>query len=53
MHLSDLKDVFVRVPWWAMDKRPAEISKINRRRQAHNLKPGPSQDKTNANREAN
>lgn len=53
MHLTDLKDVFVRVPWWAMDERPVEISKINRRRQAHNLKPGPPQDKKNINREVN
>ncbi|MDD3364031.1 MAG: spore germination protein, partial [Syntrophomonas sp.] len=41
LHLTDLKDVLVRAPWWAMDERPAGISKINRRRQALNLKPAP------------
>jgi spore germination protein KA len=31
---ANLKDLFTRVPWWAMDKRPAGISRLNRRRQA-------------------
>lgn len=41
LHLKDWKDVFIRVPWWAMDERPAEISAINRRRQAPGMKPAP------------
>lgn len=40
-HPGDLKDVAVRAPWWAMDRRPAETGKINRRRQAPGLKPSP------------
>lgn len=39
LHLSNLKDILIRAPWWAMDDRPAGISKLNRRRQAMNLKP--------------
>jgi len=51
VHLSDLKDVLVRAPWWAMDERPAEVSKINRRRQAPNLKPKPPQDEKDQKKE--
>lgn len=40
-HAGDLKDVVVRAPWWAMDKRPAETAKVNPRRQARGLKPSP------------
>lgn len=47
LHLSDLKDVFVRVPWWAMDERPVEIAKSNRRRQAPGMKPGPPDKDSN------
>ncbi|GBF34545.1 spore germination protein GerKA [Desulfocucumis palustris] len=39
LHPRDLKDVLMRVPWWAMDERPAETAKQNRRRQAPGLKP--------------
>ena len=42
LHMSDLKDVLVRAPWWAMDNRPVETAKLNRRRQARNLKPSVS-----------
>lgn len=41
LHLRDFKDVFLRVPWWKMDERPTEVSRINRRRQVPNLKPVP------------
>lgn len=39
---SDLKDVFVRVPLWAMKTRPRTIEYANRRRQGDSLKPQPS-----------
>ncbi|MDD4170271.1 MAG: spore germination protein [Desulfotomaculaceae bacterium] len=39
LQTGDLKDVLVRVPWWAMKTRPAELVKRNRRRQAGDLKP--------------
>lgn len=41
LHVSDLKDVLIRAPWWAMDKRPTEVGKVNPRRQAPGLKPSP------------
>ena len=41
LHLSDMKDVAIRAPWWAMGRRPAEISSKNRRRQSPELKPSP------------
>ncbi|HBV98979.1 MAG TPA: spore germination protein [Desulfotomaculum sp.] len=41
LHLSDMKDVAIRAPWWAMDRRPVEISSKNRRRQSPGLKPSP------------
>lgn len=41
LHLSDLRDVFIRAPWWAMDERPVEMNKLNRRRQGRNQKPVP------------
>lgn len=37
----DLKDVFIRVPIWAMDKRPRAISVIDVERQTKGLKPQP------------
>ncbi len=39
LHPGNLKDVLVRAPWWAMDNRPIETAKLNRRRQARGLKP--------------
>ncbi|MFZ5649784.1 MAG: spore germination protein [Bacillota bacterium] len=40
LHVGDLKDLVVRAPWWAMDARPAETGKMNRR-QAPGIKPSP------------
>lgn len=36
-----LKDVFIRVPWWAMNQRPNQTVKEDFVRQADNLKPSP------------
>ena len=47
LHLADWKDVFIRVPWWAMDERPTEIAKSNRRRQAPGMKPAPPDNGSN------
>lgn len=41
---DDLKDVFIRAPWWAMSKRPWLIGKKNLIRQGENLMPSPYQD---------
>lgn len=41
LHISDLKDMLVRAPWWAMRQRPHQLSKRNQQRQAQNSKPGP------------
>lgn len=38
---SDFKDVFTRVPWWMMTKRPQIIGDDNQIRQESNLKPHP------------
>ncbi|MHB8918628.1 MAG: spore germination protein [Desulfocucumaceae bacterium] len=38
-HPGDMKDVAVRAPWWAMDRRPAEAGSLNPRRQAPGMKP--------------
>lgn len=47
LHISDLKDVIIRVPWWAMDERPAELARNNRRRQGLNQKPAPPLEQNN------
>ncbi|WP_240913065.1 MULTISPECIES: spore germination protein [Paenibacillus] len=41
---SDQKDSLVRVPWWAMIKRPTLISQKNVKRQKSIQKPSPSKD---------
>ncbi|WP_179281094.1 spore germination protein [Paenibacillus sp. XY044] len=41
---SDQKDALVRVPWWAMLKRPTLISQKNIKRQKSIQKPSPSKD---------
>jgi spore germination protein KA len=35
----DMKDVFIRAPWWAMRRRPTLISQEDRDRQEDSLKP--------------
>lgn len=42
--LQDLKDSFVRFPWWAMGERPNSIPLNNRRRQKFFLKPHPPEN---------
>lgn len=37
--LQDMKDTFVRFPWWSMAGRPHSIPTVNRRRQKFHLKP--------------
>lgn len=44
MSFKALKDVFIRVPWWAMNERPHELVKQDRKRQADNLRPSPEND---------
>lgn len=39
--LSSLKDVFVRVPWWAMITRPGFIGSEDHKRMKDKLRPGP------------
>lgn len=41
LKFSDQKDFFIRVPWWAMHKRPTELAKRNERRETPDLKPHP------------
>jgi spore germination protein KA len=41
---SDQKDTLIRVPWWAMKRRPRLINTQNVTRQSKNLKPSPSED---------
>ncbi|MDC3417318.1 spore germination protein [Aquibacillus salsiterrae] len=36
---SELKDVFIRVPWWEMDRRPEQFVKENTVRKAKSFKP--------------
>jgi spore germination protein len=36
-----LRDIFIRVPWWAMNERPSQFVKLDVRRQAEGLKPSP------------
>ncbi|MCL5290415.1 MAG: spore germination protein [Firmicutes bacterium] len=38
-HPGNMKDVAVRAPWWAMDRRPSETGSLNPRRQAPGMKP--------------
>jgi spore germination protein KA len=42
MKLRDLKDVFIRAPWWALDKRPHLTGEYNPYRQTPGQKPDPS-----------
>ncbi|WP_246939405.1 spore germination protein [Bacillus pinisoli] len=38
---SELKDVFVRVPWWEMNNRPEEMANEDLTREGDHLKPSP------------
>jgi spore germination protein KA len=46
MNLGDMKDVVVRVPWWAMLTRPRLIGWKNLQRQAAGQKPSPPETRT-------
>jgi len=41
---SDLKDVFVRSPLWAMHERPRDLRTVDVKRQADGLKPSPPKE---------
>jgi spore germination protein len=41
LSFKSLKDVLVRVPWWAMDRRPSQLVKEDITRQGDNLMPSP------------
>jgi len=43
LNVSDLKDVIIRAPWWAMNTRPNSLSK-NSRRQKKSLIPHPPRE---------
>jgi len=43
LSVKALKDVFIRVPWWAMNERPEQTVKLDVTRQADDLKPTPRQ----------
>lgn len=41
-NFNELKDIFIRVPWWRMDRRPASYSRLgNKERAKQGLKPEP------------
>lgn len=42
---ADLKDTFIRAPWWAMYTRPRLITRENRTREEQGLKPAPQKRK--------
>ncbi|SEN21724.1 spore germination protein KA/spore germination protein [Mesobacillus persicus] len=39
LNLRELRDVFIRAPWWALDKRPSQTVKDDVRRQKENVRP--------------
>jgi spore germination protein len=41
MTFKALKDIFLRVPWWAMNRRPDQLVKQDRVREGEDLKPSP------------
>jgi len=45
LNWKELKDVFIRVPWWAMNKRPQQFIDGNFTRQAPDLMPSTKQQK--------
>lgn len=48
---SGMKDTFIRVPIWAMFKRPKDIAWHDLERQNFRLKPSPPQERKNASKE--
>ncbi|MBD8067970.1 spore germination protein [Bacillus sp. PS06] len=44
LSINEFKDVFIRTPWWSMDKRPKNFVHQNLVREKANLKPSPKQD---------
>ncbi|WP_141433228.1 spore germination protein [Bacillus sp. 03113] len=44
---SNLKDIFIRVPWWAMSNRPRLFSQQDNQRQKKQLQPSPPKNKRN------
>ena len=44
-HRSGMRDALVRLPWWAMQRRPDELAKANPFRMKKNMMPGPWQNK--------
>lgn len=44
LNLSDLKDTFIRAPWWAMISRPGFMETKNSKREKRNLRPHPPKD---------
>ncbi|MFA9557022.1 spore germination protein [Evansella sp. AB-rgal1] len=45
LKLSELRDVFMRLPLWMYNRRPSEFVKSNVKRQKNNLYPSPDQNK--------
>jgi spore germination protein KA len=41
LHFNDLKDIYMRAPWWKMTDRPEESGKRNPQRMNPSLRPGP------------
>lgn len=39
LYFHELKDVFVRAPWWALEKRPTQMINKDVQRQSHSPKP--------------
>nr|WP_246073105.1 spore germination protein [Paenibacillus dokdonensis] len=44
-HGSDHKDIFVRAPWWKMNKRPTWLSKENQKREEKDINGNPKLNK--------
>jgi len=43
LSFKELKDVFIRAPWWSLEMRPKQTVKENRRRMIDHLKPPTTQ----------
>lgn len=44
LFLKDLKDMFIRLPWWSLSRRPTYYRPEDEIRAAQNQKPGPEKD---------